>query len=909
MKILVNEKLSTHRYKTPEGYLICTDAILARTGKQKYSRNELFNDGDSTEVEVDRPYNQVMNAKTIASFENKPVTFDHPDEDVNIGNYKDYAIGYVRDVRQGKTEKGENVIIGDLVITDQDAINAIESGDHTDLSCGYDCDIIEDGNGGYMQTNIRGNHVALCEQGRAGIARIVDSKMKDENLLETIDRLQASSGVRNYTMKEGKNKNNGHHIIQYIFDRNNLIVYDKNKDEIIGLIENGKTKINKLHDAIIDNEIVDSIKDARIEGVSPELLLTANEWLEDKLYIERKYHVKIYNITSNKGLTVTGSRQDLEKLYKDYHLENDYGVKIVDSKVRDWTPEEVKEFKVERHGRGYGVYYKGQLVSKYDDYDEDEVEEELKRLRRYYYVDSRIGDSGYTYKGYDLIDFGNVIAVQKDGRTLVKCPTEEEAEEWVDDHISAFGDSKDEKGMENMNIKVKDLDNTLKKLMKELISNGANEELIYDISYWDGGKDWAVIDTEPDYVRKLMDIAKGRLRLFASSGRNYVMINIGYNGKFLDSKIEDDYSIKEIKEAAKKLLQQKPFLSYEEALQKVKENIKNGNYLLDNEIEDANWYVIFESRIGSYYTGNGWTSSSSNAKKYTSLEKAKQAIIDYGITNNSQLIIIDNNGKTCAETIRGRLKSYDNKIEDTDEWIIKNTGLDYEVWNGGKLIKKFATKRQAIEWIQDRFPNDEITDSRIKKVKDSTAYFDKDVIGRNELSEAAERFGLKYMESFDQHRVEGPLNKIQQLLRYLNINENSIEINDSKMKDAYYEMGKMGIDEDELKIDCGNLGLKCYNEGKYYKIEGNKGKIATLLSQYNMKSDWTNIRDTNSSYRGYELVYTKSEWQVWKNGKLLIKTPTDREAIKWIDDRINNGVKDSIKIAIKAINKLKRNKK
>ena len=28
MKFLSSEKLSPHKYKTPEGYLICTDAIL-----------------------------------------------------------------------------------------------------------------------------------------------------------------------------------------------------------------------------------------------------------------------------------------------------------------------------------------------------------------------------------------------------------------------------------------------------------------------------------------------------------------------------------------------------------------------------------------------------------------------------------------------------------------------------------------------------------------------------------------------------------------------------------------------------------------------------------------------------------------------------------------------------------------
>lgn len=180
MKMLISERLSKNKYKTSEGYLICTDAILARTGKQTYLKDEIFNDGDTTEIEVDRPYNEVMNEKTISSFENKPITFEHPNEDVNVGNYKHYSIGYVRDVKQGRTDNGEDVLLGNLVITDQDAINAIESGEYSDLSCGYDCDIRDDN--GYYQHCIRGNHVALCKEGRAGIARIVDSKTNDNNI-------------------------------------------------------------------------------------------------------------------------------------------------------------------------------------------------------------------------------------------------------------------------------------------------------------------------------------------------------------------------------------------------------------------------------------------------------------------------------------------------------------------------------------------------------------------------------------------------------------------------------------------------------------------------------------------------------------------------------------------------------
>lgn len=182
MRFLSSERLSQHKYKTPEGYLICTDAILARTGKQTYRKNEIFADSeDDSEIEVDRPAKEVFSPATLASFENKPITVEHPDEDVNAGNHNEYSVGFVRDVHKGIAE-GQDVMLGTLVITDAQTINEIENGEHVELSCGYDCDIVDEANP--HQSNIRGNHVALCQQGRAGIARIVDSKKVKDSRYE-----------------------------------------------------------------------------------------------------------------------------------------------------------------------------------------------------------------------------------------------------------------------------------------------------------------------------------------------------------------------------------------------------------------------------------------------------------------------------------------------------------------------------------------------------------------------------------------------------------------------------------------------------------------------------------------------------------------------------------------------------
>ena len=193
MRILIQSKLSEHMYKTPEGYLVCVDSVIGRTGKQEYKYNEVFTDSDDeTIIQVNRLPEDVLNDKTLASFENKPFVNEHPDEDVNPTNFKKYVAGFVRDVHKGYDD-GEPVMLATIVVTDEETINDIESGKKRELSCGYDCEILDKNNP--CQKNIRGNHVALCEKGRAGIARIVDSnQIKDGStqrfIFKEIDLLQ-----------------------------------------------------------------------------------------------------------------------------------------------------------------------------------------------------------------------------------------------------------------------------------------------------------------------------------------------------------------------------------------------------------------------------------------------------------------------------------------------------------------------------------------------------------------------------------------------------------------------------------------------------------------------------------------------------------------------------------------------
>lgn len=169
MRFLVTERLSEKIHKTPEGYLLCLEVPIARTGKQAYRPDEVgegVEPGPDGLVWVDRPREEVMRPETLASFTGKPITIDHPDEDVGPTNWKDLAHGVCTNVRQGQGEQGD-LVLADLLIQSERAVALVLAG-LREISCGYDTDVEVTGPGAGVQRNIIGNHVALVQQGRCG---------------------------------------------------------------------------------------------------------------------------------------------------------------------------------------------------------------------------------------------------------------------------------------------------------------------------------------------------------------------------------------------------------------------------------------------------------------------------------------------------------------------------------------------------------------------------------------------------------------------------------------------------------------------------------------------------------------------------------------------------------------------
>ena len=154
--------------REPEGYLICLNVPVARTGIQEYLPSELgLPEPDNRLIPVLRPEEEVFAPACLASFEGMPVTDDHPSdpEGVTAENSRELQKGHAHNVRRG-TAPEDDLLLADLMITDPALIEEILAGKR-EISCGYTYSLAEE-NGRYVQRDIRGNHIAVVTAGRAG---------------------------------------------------------------------------------------------------------------------------------------------------------------------------------------------------------------------------------------------------------------------------------------------------------------------------------------------------------------------------------------------------------------------------------------------------------------------------------------------------------------------------------------------------------------------------------------------------------------------------------------------------------------------------------------------------------------------------------------------------------------------
>lgn len=171
---------------TDEGY-IRANAVVTRTGILKY-----LNADGTVRRELRHP-DDVWLADSISSMELIPITNNHPPEKlVSAENAKRLAIGYTGE----SIKKDGDLILSNLVITDQEGVDAVTKHGRKGLSLGYTVDL-EMQPGNYKgekydarQRNIKYNHLAIVDRPRAGDeARIVLDGQDAEEILTEVQEM------------------------------------------------------------------------------------------------------------------------------------------------------------------------------------------------------------------------------------------------------------------------------------------------------------------------------------------------------------------------------------------------------------------------------------------------------------------------------------------------------------------------------------------------------------------------------------------------------------------------------------------------------------------------------------------------------------------------------------------------
>jgi hypothetical protein len=175
---LYETRISDHLALTPEKYLVATACVLTRSGEAQYRMSELVETSNSDElVTVNRPVSEVTSPKFLASLPGKSFVVTHNAGMVNADTHAWSARGTVLRAYVGSDldEDGNVLVLGDIVVTDPQAIRRILDGERQ-LSLGYKYDLAEGPNGLEMK-NLIANHCALVEAGRMSNAQIVDSAL------------------------------------------------------------------------------------------------------------------------------------------------------------------------------------------------------------------------------------------------------------------------------------------------------------------------------------------------------------------------------------------------------------------------------------------------------------------------------------------------------------------------------------------------------------------------------------------------------------------------------------------------------------------------------------------------------------------------------------------------------------
>lgn len=272
MSTLTKIKNPTNDHTTQVEPLVIDNTILGRVGIQKYNI-------DGEEANVLRPEEEVR--KSVGTFLDVPVTVNHPEEKEVTNDNKeevtkgkvitsDYSNGFHRGtlkiddpIAQEKAKTTHQMISNGYrsKLVKQSGTWVDELGVHGHIGQEYKYD--------YIQTDIKGNHVALVERGRAGaIASIhldsIDQTTEDSLICDSVEYFNLvndSPEVTNREMdqpsqtKERKVLSNDKPMPKQIILNDEVINVDgENPQQIVDAFNTLKNDLKSTNDSLAEKE-------------------------------------------------------------------------------------------------------------------------------------------------------------------------------------------------------------------------------------------------------------------------------------------------------------------------------------------------------------------------------------------------------------------------------------------------------------------------------------------------------------------------------------------------------------------------------------------------------------------------------------------------------------------------------
>lgn len=178
--------------------VIAGEAIATRAGVFKYRQP------DGTIRAEFRPPAEVFKSDSMASARMVPITDRHPEAFVTPDNAKELSVGFTG---ENVRADGDNLVVPVNINTAQ-GIAAVDGG-RSELSFGYTCKVDEiagEWNGEpytHAQSDIKYNHLALVEQGRAG--HVASLRLDAEDAVMTIveDHRKESRDMKKVKLDNG----------------------------------------------------------------------------------------------------------------------------------------------------------------------------------------------------------------------------------------------------------------------------------------------------------------------------------------------------------------------------------------------------------------------------------------------------------------------------------------------------------------------------------------------------------------------------------------------------------------------------------------------------------------------------------------------------------------------------------